>query len=164
MCRCVHKSVSSFGLCLCWLSSLPVTLRPGTVRSTPQPPTPRLLQQLFHSQPQHAGSLAEGCKRPEESCERGSAPQSHPEGSRRAEFCLWELEVLAIQLQSLQPQAWFKSCYVCWLTCLSGKQSDARLWARGVGISGSPWFGLGPSSRWDVLGSGKDQFGNSLRG
>lgn len=118
MCRCVHKSVSSFGLCLCWLSSLLVTLRPGTVRSTPQPPTPRLLQQLFHSQPQHAGSLAEGCKRPEESYERGSAPQSHPEGGRRAEFCLWELEVLAIQLhpRNLRPgsnPAMFVGLHAC---------------------------------------------------
>lgn len=52
---CVHRRVSSWGS-VCVGCPLLVTPGPGTVRSSPDPPTP---QQLFHSQPQHTGSLAQ---------------------------------------------------------------------------------------------------------
>lgn len=89
-------------------------------------PSPSPFQQLFHSQPQHAGSLAGrgGSKRPEESCGNGVRGRmlcprvsahsgGEGEGGRRAQLCSWELEALAAQLHSSQPQAWLKSCCVC---------------------------------------------------
>lgn len=86
-----------------------------------QEPSP-YLQQLFHSQPQYVGSLAEqgGNRRSEESCGNGvRGTMLYPrvivhfggerEDGKRAELCSCELEALAAQLPCPQPQAWLKS-------------------------------------------------------
>lgn len=95
-CRCVRVCTCAcafLGLCVCWLYSLLVTLRPGSARSSPPPPA------TFPLRPQHAGSLAEPWGQPEDRAVLWKWGQGHDavshspcsvrgeeEGGRRAEL------------------------------------------------------------------------------
>lgn len=154
MCRRVHKSVSSWGsVCVgCLLSWSSSDLEHQ--ENSPAPPPPATFP-----------LLAPACwvlgRREQETREalgkwgqgHDVAPQSHPEGGRRADLCLQEPGVLATQLHFPQTQAWFRShCLFTYM--LVRKTARCQVLTQGCGHLWQPlaWprplFQVGCAGEW----------------
>lgn len=162
---CAHEC-ALLGLCVHWLSSLLVTLRPGTPGALPSPP--QLTSNFSTPSPSIlAHWLLEECYgnevRGTKSCPRVSAHSGVRKGQQEGPSFAhgngmsWLLSSASSSHRPGSNPRVFVDLHICWE--IAGCQVAGQgLWAS----LAAPGMAQNPSSRWGVVESGEAQVGRAL--